>query len=70
MKLLVISAFAAASLLVTGIVLRSPAANDPGAIAISIQDLHSSTDLKKLPIEEFDDQSLVYSRQREMKGPT
>ena len=48
------------------IVLRSHAvqiyaAPKPSAM-MSVQELHEKTDLKKLPVEEFEDQSLVFPR--------
>jgi len=48
------------------IVLRSHAVQiygvpNPSAM-ISIQEVHEKTDLKKLPVEEFEDQSLVFPR--------
>ena len=48
------------------IVLRSHAVQiygvpNPSAM-ISIQEVHEKTDLKKLPVEEFEDRSLVFPR--------
>ncbi len=46
------------------IVLRSHAVQIDGApkpsAMMSLQELHNKTDLKKLPVEEFEDQSLVF----------
>ena len=42
---------------------HSPSAARPAGMQ-SLQELHSTTDVNKLPIEEIDDQSLVYSKAR------
>ena len=46
------------------IVLRSHAVQNYGvpnpSAMMSIQEVHEKTDLKKLPVEEFEDQSLVF----------
>jgi hypothetical protein len=46
------------------IVLKSHAVQIDGApkpsAMMSLQELHKQTDLKKLPVEEFEDQSLVF----------
>jgi hypothetical protein len=46
------------------IVLKSHAVQIDGApkpsAMMSLQELHKKTDLKKLPVEEFEDQSLVF----------
>jgi hypothetical protein len=48
------------------IVLRSHAVQFDGAskpsAMMSLQEMHEKTDLKKLPVEEFEDQSLVFPR--------
>jgi hypothetical protein len=67
MKRLIISAFAAIALFAAATtMLRShtPAAGRAAGSsdAMSVQQLHSAPGVNKLPIEEFDDQSLVFSR--------
>ena len=67
MKRLMISAFAAVALLAAATtMLRShaPSADRPAGSAgmMSLQGFHTATDVNKLPIEDFDDQSLVYSK--------
>ena len=66
MKRLMISAIAAIALLAAATsMLRShspPAARPAGMM--SLQELHTTTDVNKLPIEDVDDQSLVYSKSR------
>ena len=64
MKRLMISAFAAVALLATATtMLRSHSSSaDRLAGMRSSQDFHTTTDVGKLPIEDFDDQSLVYSK--------
>jgi hypothetical protein len=44
------------------IVLRSHAVQIYGVPAMSVQEVYKKTDLKKLPVEEFEDQSLVFPR--------
>lgn len=66
MKHLVISAFAAVALLAaaTGMLRSHSPSSDRLAEAVgmpALQQLQSSADAKKLPVEEFEDQSLVYS---------
>ena len=66
MKRLMISGFAAIALLATGsLMLRShspSAARATGAAErMSSQGVHAAPDVNKLPIEDFDDMSLVYS---------
>jgi hypothetical protein len=55
-----------AVMVVAIIVLRSHAVQIYGApkpfAMMSIQEVHEKTDLKKLPVEEFEDQSLVFPR--------
>ena len=66
MKRLMISAIAAIALLAAATtMLRShpPSAGRPAGM-MSLQELHTTTDVNKLPIEDFDDQSLVYSKTR------
>jgi hypothetical protein len=66
MKRLMISAFAVVALLVAAsTVLRSHSSATGLAAAtagmMSVQELHAAAGVNKLPIEEFEDQSLVYS---------
>ena len=66
MKRLMISAFAAVALLAAATTMlpsRSPATSRASVTAgmMSLQELHAATGVNKLPIEEFEDQSLVYS---------
>ena len=42
---------------------HSPSAGRPAGM-MSLQELHTTTDVNKLPIEDIDDQSLVYSKAR------
>jgi len=69
MKRLIISAFAAIALLAAATSMlrsHSPSADRPAGFAgmMSLHSFHAATDLNKLPIEDFDDQSLVYSKTR------
>jgi hypothetical protein len=68
MKLLMISAFAAVSLLAAATVLppHSPSIDRPVGPAgmMSLQELQTVAGVNKLPNEDFDDQSLVYSTKR------
>jgi hypothetical protein len=66
MKRLLISAFAVFALLATATtVLRSHSSATNFSVGtagmMSVQDLGAAAGLHKLPIEEFEDQSLVYS---------
>lgn len=64
MKRLMISAFAATALLAAATtMLRShtPSADRPVAAVMSLQG-PGTPDVNKLPIEDFEDQSLVFSR--------
>jgi hypothetical protein len=63
MKLLMISAFAAISLLAAATtILRSHSRSADHLVGMpSLQEFQSATDVNKLPVEEFEDQSLVYS---------
>ena len=66
MKRLMISTFAAVALLAAATTMwqsHSAATSRPSVTAgmMSLQDLQKAVDVNKLPIEEFDDQSLVYS---------
>jgi hypothetical protein len=65
MKRLMISAFAVVALLVAATtVLRSqssPTNFSLGIAGMSVQELRAAAASNKLPIEEFEDQSLVYS---------
>jgi hypothetical protein len=66
MKRQMISAIAAIALLAAATsILRShsPSATRPAGM-MSLQELHTTTDVNKLPIEDVDDQSLVYSKTR------
>jgi hypothetical protein len=66
-KLLIISVSAAVALL-AATVLPAPSLNRNRAsvtpVTISLQELQSAVDVKKLPTEDFEDQSLVYSTRR------
>ena len=65
MKLLTISAFAAVALLggVSGMVrTRSPSTHVQTAAMPTMQQLHRTAGVDKLPVEDFDDRSLVYPR--------
>ena len=67
MKRLMIYAFAAIALLAAATtMLRSHTAATDHAVgfsdAMSLQQLHSAPGVNKLPIEEYEDQSLVFSR--------
>jgi hypothetical protein len=66
MKLLMISAFAAVALFAAATTMlrsHSPSTDRVGTPSMpSMQELQSTADVNKLPIEEFEDQSLVYSR--------
>jgi hypothetical protein len=66
MKRLMTSAIVAIALLAAATtMLRShpPSAERPAGM-MSLQELHRTTDVNKLPIEDVDDQSLVYSKTR------
>ncbi len=66
MKLLIISVSAAVALFVAT-VLPAPSGNRHRAVTpvtMSLQELQSAVDVKKLPAEDFEDQSLVYSTKR------
>jgi hypothetical protein len=65
-KRLLISAFAVFAMLAaatTALRSQAPATSSPGGPAgmMSVQELGAAAGLNKLPIEEFEDQSLVYS---------
>ena len=63
MKRLMISAIAAIALLAAATsMLRSHSPRPAGMM--SLQELHTTTDVNKLPIEDVDDQSLVFSKTR------
>ena len=66
MKRLMISAVAAIALLAAATsMLRSHAPSlGQRAGMMSLQELHKATDVNKLPIEDVDDQSLVFSKTR------
>jgi len=66
MKRLMISAFAAVVLLAAATTMlpsRSPATSRASVTAgmMSLQEVYAAAGVNKLPIEEFEDQSLVYS---------
>lgn len=63
MKRLMISAFAAVALIAAATsVLRSRSpSTDRAACMMSLQELHTAAGVNKLPIEDFEDMSLVYS---------
>ena len=66
MKRLMFSAIAAIALFAAATnMLRShsPSAGRPAGM-MSLLELHTTTDVNKLPIEDIDDQSLVYSKAR------
>jgi hypothetical protein len=65
MKVLIISVFAAVALFGTATLL-SPTKTDASATraTISLQELYFATDIKKLPVQEIDDQSVIYSANR------
>jgi hypothetical protein len=70
MKRLMISAFAAIALFAAATtMLRShtPATSRAAGSsdAMALQQLHSAAGVNKLPIEEFEDQSLVFSKTRQ-----
>ena len=67
MKRLMISAFAAVALIAAATTMlwsHSPsnARRAISADAMSLQELHNAANVNKLPIEDFDDQSLVFSK--------
>lgn len=65
MKRLMTVAIAAIALLAAATTMlrsHSPSAGRPAGM--SLQELHMTTDVNKLPIEDVDDQSLVYSKTR------
>jgi len=66
MKRLMISGFAAVALLAVATTMlwsRSPSVGHPVEPAglMTLQEMHSGARVSKLPIEEFEDQTLVYS---------
>jgi hypothetical protein len=65
MKLLMISALGAVALLAAATNMRPhpPSIDRPVGPAgmMSLQELHAAAGVNKLPIEDFEDQSLVYS---------
>ena len=67
MKRLMIRAFAAVALFAAATaMLRSPSTELTAGISAmpSLHELHTASDVNKLPIEEFEDMSLVYSTKR------
>jgi hypothetical protein len=70
MKRLIISAFAAIALFAAATtMLRShtPATDRAAGFsdAMSLREMHTAPGVNKLPIEEFEDQSLVFSKTRQ-----
>lgn len=66
MKRLMISTVAAVALLAAATSLlrsHSPSVGRPAGM-MSLQELHTTTDVNQLPIEDVDDQSLVFSKTR------
>jgi hypothetical protein len=65
MKLLMISALAAVALLTAATNMRSPPPSIDRPVGpagmMSLQELYAAARVNKLPIEDFEDQSLVYS---------
>jgi hypothetical protein len=69
MKRLMIAAFAAVALLAGATTMlwsHAPSIDRPVGPAgmMSLQELHAAAGVNKLPIEDFEDQSLVYSTKR------
>lgn len=65
MKRLIISAFAAIALVAAATSMLQSQSHPPIAShagTMSLWDLHAATDVNKLPVEEFDDQTQVYSK--------
>jgi hypothetical protein len=66
MKRLIISAISAIALLAAATSMlrsHSPSIAHPAGM-MSLQELHTTIDVNKLPIEDVDDQSLVFSKTR------
>ena len=67
MKRLMIPAFALIVVAATALMLRSPSASvdiSAGTAAMpSLQELHASAGINRLPVQEIEDQSLVYPTQ-------
>jgi len=67
MMRLIIAAFVAVALFAATTVLRSHSisSNDAAKMAMmpSVQELQHNTDTSKLPVQEFEDRSLVYPNQ-------
>ncbi len=65
MKRLVILAFAAVALLATATTMlwsRSPSVDGlVGSTGMTLQELYAAVDVNKLPTDDFEDMSLVYS---------
>jgi hypothetical protein len=64
MKRLMISAFASAALFAAAAAMQRPPPSElsAGTAAMpSLQELHTAAGVDKLPIEDFEDMSLVYS---------
>jgi hypothetical protein len=64
MKLLIISVAAAVAAFAAALLPSPTGSRDRASVApvtISLQEVQSTVDVKKLPAEDFEDQSLVYS---------
>lgn len=63
MKLLTISVLAVALFAGVGGILRSRSLHVETAVMPTMQELHSAAGADRLPVEDFDDRSLVYPRE-------
>jgi hypothetical protein len=65
MKRLMVSAFAAVALIAAATAMQSHSNKlSAGTAAMpSLQELHTAAGVNKLPVEEFEDMSLIYSSQ-------
>ena len=65
MKRLMISALASIALFAAATAMQRSAELSAGTVGMpSLQDLHTAAGVNKLPIEEFEDMSVVYSTKR------
>jgi hypothetical protein len=65
MKRLMISALASVALFAAATAMQRSAELSAGTAGMpALQDLHTAAGVNKLPIEEFEDMSVVYSRKR------
>jgi hypothetical protein len=65
MKRLMISAFASVAIFAAATAMQRSTELSAGTAGMpSLQDLHTAAGVNKLPIEEFEDMSLVYSTKR------